>query len=126
MNYRQKGQEFPNGKGVYLVGSTYFNPYTHEEIYFIKVGKSNDINKRMKNYATHNPMLWKADYRVTEYSSSLESFCQFELSKIALQVADNTDEWFEVKREDYLNICEQGFKWFEQSEYAECMKKYGL
>lgn len=113
----QKMDEVPNTSGVYLVGSTYFNPITDEKFYWIKVGKSTQLNNRMKQYATHNPMLWKNSFWALSKDkiSRAESVCHEVLKSISVEIANNTDEWFRVSREDYLIICEKGFDYFESA-----------
>jgi len=102
---------------LYLVGNTNFNPFTKEEFYWIKVGKTTDLYKRMKSYATHNPMLWKADYKIVpnEYLSSNEQICHFILKEYGTQDT-NSQEWYQVSREVYLEICTKGFSFFEEHE----------
>ena len=102
---------------LYLVGNTNFNPFTKEEFYWIKVGKTTDLKKRMRGYATHNPMLWKADYKKisNKYLHAHEQICHFILAKYGIQ-DENSKEWYRVSRETYLTICEQGFAFFEKEE----------
>ena len=99
--------------GIYLMGSTFFNPHTKEEFYWIKVGKSNKMSERMKQHAISNPMYWPIEYCYLPKSwvSYTETHCHTILSKIAV---DNCgSEWFCVSRENYLSICEKGFNWFD-------------
>ena len=111
---------------MYLVGNTNFNPFTKEEFYWIKVGKTTDLNKRMRSYATHNPMLWKADYKIVshEHLNSHEQLCHCILKTYGEQ--ENYSEWYQVSRETYLNICDKGFSFFEENElykfYSEHVK----
>lgn len=101
--------------GLYLVGNTYFDPFTDDKYFWIKTGQASDFEKRMKQYATHNPMLWKADFITIadKYERDFaEAKCHAALKAISIGVADNTKEWFRVSREDYLKICSEGFKWF--------------
>lgn len=102
---------------LYLVGNTNFNPFTKEEFYWIKVGKTTDLYKRMKSYATHNPMLWKADYKIVfnEYLNANEQICHFILKEYGTQDT-NSQEWYQVSREVYLEICTKGFSFFEEHE----------
>ena len=100
--------------GLYLVGSTYFNPFTREEYYWIKVGLSVDIQKRMKQYATHNPMLWKQSFLPlgADKINYVETLCHNDLNEKAYKIAENTNEWYLVSREVYLDICEKEWDWF--------------
>ena len=100
--------------GLYLVGSTFFNPHTKEEFYWIKVGKSTNIAKRMKNYATHNPMLWKQSFYYCETKEEMdrkEHYCHKMLENVDLA---HTTEWFQVSRETYLEICDTEWNFFNK------------
>lgn len=100
--------------GLYMVGSVYMNPYTKEEYYWIKVGKSTDVESRILTYKTHNPMIWVNDtFEVgTEYLDRLEKLCHKQLKMVCKEVAENTKEWFLVSRETYLKICEKSWDYF--------------
>lgn len=112
---------------LYLVGNTNFNPFTKEEFYWIKVGKTTDLKKRMKSYATHNPMLWRADY-IEVPSTQLdfsEQICHHILNKYGTR-DKNSNEWFEVPREIYLAICAKGFSFFEDDDLYKKSKMLNL
>lgn len=103
-------------RGLYLVGNTTFNPFTNEKFYRIKVGQASDFTKRMKNYATHNPCLWKADFKIVDdFISSYEEECHRQLTKVSFGIVEGTKEWFEVDRDTYLEICTKGFDFFDFS-----------
>ena len=109
---KEEGKEVPyNSKGLYLIGTTTFNPYTEEKFYWIKIGStSSTFNKRLKQYSTHNPAYYKIDFLVdAEYQ---ESIYHLYLAKIAIEKTHKGDEWFRVSKEDYLNISKLGFKFF--------------
>ena len=118
-----------NFGGLYLVGSTFFNPYTDEKFYWVKIGKSTNIEKRMKQYATHNPMLWKNSFLPVsnENVDTAEALCHTVLNHVSFKKADNTNEWFQVGKETYLKICETGFEWIIENipeEYREEFRQY--
>ena len=99
--------------GCYLIGNTAFNPMTKEEFYFIKIGKSVNIKKRMKTYSSCCPSITKIDYLTCEEErlNSLENHCHTELWRLGEQVKNRgSREWFRVSREVYLNLCDTGFK----------------
>lgn len=104
--------------GLYLVGTTTFNPFTDERFYWIKVGKALTLRKRIRDYKTHNPAIWVSDFRVIENPTtrdSRETVCHHILRENSLTTAENTKEWFRVDREKYLEICEKGFAFFEEA-----------
>lgn len=99
--------------GCYLIGNTAFNPLTKEEFYFIKIGKSKNIKKRMRDYSTCCPSITKIDYLNCEEDelNVLESHCHWELWKVGQKVTGRgSKEWFRVSKETYLTFCEKGFK----------------
>lgn len=105
----------PQKPGLYLVGSTHFNPYTKEEFYLIKVGTSKNICQRMKSYKGVNPLMFHIDYATTEkYPNLTEYDCHTILFSICENRIDGCDEWVKVSRETYLQICEKKFNFFEE------------
>lgn len=101
--------------GLYLIGNTYFNPLTKEEFYWVKVGQSTDIAKRLRNYRQHNPMVWVQnilELPIDELDFA-ESICHYELSKVSEEIGKNTREWFRVSRETYLKICTEEWNYFK-------------
>lgn len=101
--------------GLYLIGSTYFDPKHPDRLYYwIKVGLSSNLEKRIKGYRSHNPMVWVADtitFDVMEMGQ-MEQYCHIMLSDIAYGIARDTEEWFIVTAEQYNEICSKGFSYF--------------
>lgn len=99
--------------GCYFVGMVGMNPITQENYYLVKVGFATDISRRIKQYANTNPMLYhnncvlcidgmdEAGYRDGEHNSHLY------LARHAIGRAQNSNEWFYVSKETYLQMCEQ-------------------
>ena len=103
----------PDKAGLYLVGSTNFNPITKEELYFVKIGEAKSILKnRMKNYQGMNPLMYHIDYDTT---SGCSDKVFHNLLKMYLHCprVEGSNEWFKINREQYLFICELGFKVFK-------------
>lgn len=99
----------PSHSGLYLLGQTSFNPYTDVKQYWIKVGTSNDINKRMTSgYTTCCPCTVLLD---TSYSDR-EYDCHRILKAKSLGRCQQNAEWFLVDRETYLEICDKKFDYF--------------
>ena len=105
----------PEYGGLYLIGSTYFNPITDEKFYWIKVGLASSLNDRMTHYNTCCAMLYRIDYlKITDSNKRREvehSYHQC-LKAISLATCNHNKEWFLVDRETYLGICEKGFSYF--------------
>jgi len=97
--------------GLYFIGETHFNPITHEEFYWVKIGKSSNLAKRMRQYNTCCPMLWRIDFAVDE--EDLEEFYHDLLYKEAIATCNHNEEWFMVDRKTYLEMCEKGFAYFD-------------
>lgn len=110
--------EVPDESGLYLVGSTYIDPFTKKIYYWVKVGMSiASLSKRIKGYHTENPMVWIADILPVddpETVVAMENECHIALSEVAYGVAKDTVEWFIVDEATYFEICEKGFHYFFQ------------
>ena len=100
----------PSHKGLYFLGETHFNPITHEEFYWVKIGKAVNIRNRMSQYNTHCPMLWRIDF-THEYAK--EDYYHTQLKKHCIGLCNHNQEWFLVTRETYLAMCEKGFAYFD-------------
>ena len=111
-------REIPASCGLYLVGSTYIDPYTKRIFYWIKVGMSSNLEKRLRGYRSENPMVWIADILETDPNDvgRMEIECHVMLSEIAYGVCRNTEEWFIVDEKTYLKICEEGFNYFYENK----------
>ncbi len=105
----------PEQAGLYFIGETHFNPFTKEEFYWIKIGLSTNLAKRMKQYNTCCPMLWRIAFK-TNLNKCLENEEEEyhdKLRKIAIASCNHNEEWFLVDRETYLEMCEKGFSYFD-------------
>jgi hypothetical protein len=112
-------EKIPDGAGIYLIGNTSIDIKTNKVTYWLKVGYSLDMRKRMSNYNSSNPTFNKIDYYMlnknitTDTKRELkvyETICHFALNQIANSRI--CAEWFSVCKEDYLQVCTEGFSWF--------------
>lgn len=102
----------PREKGLYFIGNTVFNPLTHEEFYWVKIGMtSQSLQKRMNQYNSSNPMMWRIDYKPN--AESAENYYHYRLNEICLARNGHNDEWFLVDRATYFEMCEKGFAYFD-------------
>ena len=101
--------EAPTYAGLYFIGETHFNPLTHEEFYWVKIGKAVDLAQRMREYNTHCPMLWRIDFSRDYYN---EAYYHQRLKEICIASCNHNREWFLVDKETYFNMCELGFRYF--------------
>lgn len=102
----------PNESGLYFIGETHFNPFNDEKFYCVKIGKATNLAKRMKQYDTHNPMLWRIDFAVG--AEALEGHYHNLLAQIAEARCNHNEEWFFVNRMTYFKMCKQGFHFFDK------------
>lgn len=103
--------DVPYYGGLYFIGETHFNPYTKEEFYWVKIGKSSNLAKRMKQYNTCCPMLWRIDFEID--AEELEGHYHNWLYEHCEAICNHNEEWFLVNRETYLEMCEKGFAYFD-------------
>ena len=101
----------PDAPGLYFIGETHFNPATDEKYYWVKIGESDNLRKRMNHYNTSNPMLWRIGYKVG--CNNEEKAYHERLRAVAVAKGVRNDEWFLVDRDTYLAMCEKGFRYFE-------------
>lgn len=102
-------------QGLYLIGCVFMNPHTREEFYWIKVGSSTNLHRRIKEYASLCPMIWKNSYlyrKDMNRARQEETRCHKRLEQICIERGFGSNEWFRVEREAYLNICQMGFSIF--------------
>lgn len=110
----------PDKKGLYFIGNTVFNPITHEEFYWVKVGMTaQTLRKRLRQYNTSNPMMWRIDYK--EDAENSEGLYHLFLMEICIARNCCNEEWFLVDRETYLEMCEKGFRYFDDR-----LKEFGI
>lgn len=105
----------PNKAGLYFIGETHFNPFTKEEFYWVKIGLSTNLSRRMKEYNTCCPMLWRIAFK-TDCNRCLENeegTYHEKLREIAVAICNHNEEWFMVDRRIYLTMCEKGFAYFD-------------
>lgn len=102
----------PNVGGLYFIGETHFDPFNDEKFYCVKIGKADNLAKRMRQYNTHNPMLWRIDFAPN--AEALEEYYHKLLAQVAEARCSHNKEWFFVDRITYFKMCRQGFKFFEK------------
>lgn len=78
-----------------------------KEIYAVKIGKSEDIGKRMYMYRTHTPFAILGGVCEVRKSllSAYEEICHLRLHQYALPHAYCCGEWEIVSKEDYDMLC---------------------
>lgn len=101
-----------NERGLYLMGQCIFNPFTKEEYYLVKVGKSLDLYQRLRQYTTPNPQIFLIDYELGEEYYRKEKLYQEIIENFCGGKKYYSREWFQVSREIYLKISELKFKFF--------------
>lgn len=106
----------PIEEGLYFIGCTTFNPFTKEPQYWVKIGRSDDIKKRLRNYDTHSPSIHHIDYKVCRNSPMRERQYHILLNTYSVGRSERSTEWWLVDELTYLQMSEQGFKWFSSEK----------
>ncbi len=117
MKYKKMEEYLIDESGVYLIGQTAFDPYTEEKHYLIKVGKSKNIKKRLRQYFSMNPAFWICDTQPWEENDLdfIEKELQYILRRHSIKPTMENEsffhnkEWFEVDKDFYLKFCEGGY-----------------
>lgn len=97
-------ENLPNARGVYFLGMIGTNP-DGKSYYLVKVGSSENIRTRVRQYATYNPMIYIGGYCLTNRGNA-ENLCHNYLRKNAYAIALHADEWFYVDEETYFDLCD--------------------
>ena len=105
----------PKASGLYFLGMIGTNP-DGKKYYLVKVGCSENIRTRVRQYATYNPMIYIGGYCITGYGAG-ETNCHRYLRQKAYAVALHTDEWYYVDEETYFELCDT----FNDSEMFEAI-----
>lgn len=97
--------------GLYFIGQIGYNPILNKKIYFVKVGQSEDIGKRVKQYFSYNPLIYY-NHTCLPIDNNIErkcceSICHNYLSKYTINYGQNAYEWFQVSEENYYELCKQ-------------------
>lgn len=90
--------------GLYFIGMIGTNPDGHS-YYLVKVGSADNVQKRLRQYATYNPMIYIGGIcPSTRYTS--EDTAHEYLAERAIALAQNSTEWFYVTEETYYELCD--------------------
>lgn len=95
------------GSALYFLGMMCVNP-DNKEYYLVKIGSSQNINKRIKEYAITNPMIYHDNISLPcnkEELKEKEYNCHKYLASMAYAIAQNSNEWFYVTKENYFLLC---------------------
>lgn len=90
--------------GLYFIGMIGMNPEGHN-YYLVKVGSADDVQKRLRQYATYNPMIYIGGICPATSKTSEDTAHDY-LADRAIALAQNSTEWFYVTEEVYYELCE--------------------
>jgi len=96
----------PEERGLYFIGMIGINP-NETKYYLVKVGATDNIAKRVRQYGTYNPMIYIGG-TVEDIDGSLsqaETNCHEYLADKAYAYAQNAREWFYVDEKTYYELC---------------------
>ncbi len=97
----------PESRGLYFLGMIGINP-GGTKYYLVKIGSTENISKRIKQYGTYNPMLYIGGM-IENYNGCLsdaETTCHEYLSEKAYAYAQNAREWYYVDEDTYYELCD--------------------
>lgn len=100
----------PKGKGLYFLGDCRWNPLMRCPEFWVKIGKTTDMESRMRQYNTCCPVVWHIDYS-KDYRD--EKYYHNRLLNICIATCNHNNEWFMVDEITYLEMCEKGFAYFD-------------
>lgn len=103
----------PSARGVYFLGDTAFNPYTGEKQFWVKIGKSADMEVRLKKYDTHSPSIYHIDYLPCPNEDEVECKYHHLLYGVSLGRSERSKEWWLVDEATYLKMSALGFEFFD-------------
>ena len=99
---------YKNDGGLYFIGMMNVDP-DDNHYYLVKVGKSKDVHKRLKQYFGYNPMVYNNNnilYIPNDYARDIaEENCHAFISHYAYGVAAGGQEWYYVTKEIYFLLC---------------------
>lgn len=103
----------PSDRGIYFIGQTSVNPYTHEKQFWLKIGLASNLRGRMKTYNTHSPSTFFVGCIICDNTREMEKKYQAKLSKYSIGKCERNDEWWLFDEDTYKKMCELGFGYFE-------------
>lgn len=110
-------------QGLYFIAMVGYNPITLQKSFLVKVGKSNDIGKRMKQYMSMNPMLYHNHCSLyvpkTSVLNAYERNCHAFLCQNCIKRPVGSSEWFYITEEKYMQFCTD----FSNPDYFEIIAK---
>lgn len=97
----------PEDRGLYFIGMIGINP-NGTKYYLVKVGSTENISKRIKQYGTYNPMIYIGGIatNVNRVLSEAETTCHEYIANKSYAYAQNAREWFYVDEEVYFELCQ--------------------
>lgn len=110
---------FPQDSGLYFVGMIGANP-EGKQYYLVKVGSSENLRSRLRQYATYNPMIYIGGFcsfvdNLKEGEDNVHEY----LAEEAIAIAQNSSEWFYVTEEKYYELCDTFSNWQTFKAIAE-------
>ena len=104
-------KEITDNVGLYFIGMVGINPLTKQTYYLVKIGASEDCERRVNQYASYNPMLFcskcicPGDNTGTYSVAECETIAHNILASLAYSRAQKAKEWFYVDEKTYFNLC---------------------
>ena len=101
------GNGYGSFPGIYFIGDIKYDPL-YGKMFYVKIGSSKDVGKRLKQYRTYNPAFYHDCCSLTcrKYENA-ERICQNYLSMRSKFTPIYTSEWYIVDEETYWDLCEK-------------------
>lgn len=101
------GQGCGSFEGVYFIGDIKYDPL-YGKMFYVKIGSSQDVGKRLKQYRTYNPAFYHDCCSLAcEHYKLAETICQNYLYSKCKFTPVYTSEWYIVDEETYWDLCKK-------------------
>ena len=109
-----------NEGGVYLIATTSIDIATNTIYYWVKIGCSpTDLNKRLSQYSTYNPMYSIVDYEYCSNAREVEGRYKRALTTCGAVAHHFSTEWKCVTKEFYEILLQKKLSFFDASNWFE-------
>lgn len=100
--------KIPSYSGLYLIGSVYLNQCTNKPLYCVKIGQSKNLERRINQYYTYNPIFKLIDYIPIDSKNLLKKEKSYH-EILSRRSKWSTGEWFIIEKDTYFDLIENGF-----------------
>lgn len=97
---------------LYMIGMISIDPDTMLKKYMVKVGRTENLDRRLYQYHSANPGIRYVNKQICSPKklAEREKACHAGILAVSQTPVKRTKEWFEVTPEQYERFCNNGFK----------------